>query len=152
LLGRGKKIEVVQTMKILIAILLAMVSIPALADDEKAIRELEERWDVANLNGDAAVLDAIFADTFISTDDEGKVRTKSEMLSALRSRDLKYESAKTDEVKIILHGDAAVVSGRWRGKYVHKAKSVELVERFTNYYARRNGRWLCVASHGSAIK
>jgi uncharacterized protein (TIGR02246 family) len=122
------------------------------ASDETAIRALEERWDAANLKGDAAALATVFADNFISTGDDGKVRTKAEIIAGLKSGNIKYESAKAEEVKIILHGDAAVVSGRWRGKYVIQGRPVELLERFTNFYVRQSGQWRCVASHGSAIK
>jgi ketosteroid isomerase-like protein len=120
--------------------------------DERAIRALEERWDAANLKGDAAALDAIFADTFIMTGDDGKVRTKAEVIGELRAGNIKYRSAKTEELKVILHGDAAVVSGRWRGSYEYKGKTTNLLERFTNFYVRRGSEWRCVASHGSAVK
>jgi ketosteroid isomerase-like protein len=121
-------------------------------NDEAAIKAIEQLWDAATLKSDAAALDTIFADNFISTGADGTVRTKAEMLSEMKAGNIKYESAKTDDVKIILHGDAAVVSGRWAGSYVYRGKTVDLIERFTNFYARQGGRWRCVASHGSAIK
>lgn len=122
------------------------------ADDEAAIRALEAKWDAANLKGDAAALATIFSDDFIETGTDGKVHTKAEVISELRARNVRYDAAKTEEAKIILHGDAAVVSGRWRGQYSVRGKPVNLVERFTNFYVRRDGRWLCVASHGSTIR
>jgi ketosteroid isomerase-like protein len=125
---------------------------PTAASDESAIRALEEKWDAANLKGDAAALDSIFAETFIMTGDDGKVRTKAEVLGELKAGNIQYQAAKTDSVKIILHGDAAVVNGRWRGTYRYQGKAVNLLERFTNFYVRRGGQWRCVASHGSAIK
>jgi ketosteroid isomerase-like protein len=121
-------------------------------NDELAIRALEERWDAANLKGDAAAIDAIFADTFIMTGTDGQVRTKAEVVGELRAGNIKFQSAKTEELKVILHGDAAIVSGRWRGSYTYRDKTVNLLERFTNFYVRRLGKWQCVASHGSAIQ
>lgn len=125
---------------------------PEGASAEKEIRALEERWDAANLKGDAAALDSIFADTFILTGEDGKVRTKVEVIGELKSGNIRYQAAKTEELKIVLYGDAAVVSGRWRGKYGFQGRTVDLLERFTNFYVRRGGRWQCVASHGSSIK
>jgi uncharacterized protein (TIGR02246 family) len=122
------------------------------ADDEAAIRALEARWDSANLAGDADALDAVFADSFIATGDDGVVRTKAEMLGELKSGNVKYQSAATDQVRIRLYGDSAVVNGRWRGTYSYKGKSKSLLERFTNVYVRQNGQWRCVATHGSAIR
>ena len=144
-------------MKIHLYVLAVVLALPLfaqqrLAKDEAAIRALEERWDTANLKSDAAALDALFDDNFISTDSEGVIRTKADIVGAVKAGRIKYDSAKTENVKIILHGDAAVVSGTWRGKYAHKGKAVSLVERFTNFYVRRNGQWRCVASHGSALK
>lgn len=119
---------------------------------ETAILALEQQWDAANLKGDAAALEQILAPAFILTGDDGKVHSRAEVLSELRSRNIKYQSAKTEELNIMLHGDAAVVSGCWRGSYNNRGKTVHLLERFTNFYVRRNGKWQCVASHGSAIK
>ena len=122
------------------------------ATDEAAIRALEGRWDTANLKGDAAALGTVFADNFISTDSDGRVRTKTEIVDAVKAKNIKYDYAKTEDVKVILHGDAAVVTGVWRGKYAYQGKAVSLVERFTNFYVKERGQWRCVASHGSALK
>jgi len=122
------------------------------AGDEAAIRALEEKWDAANLKGDAAALDGLFADSFITTDAEGKVRTKAEVVAALKSGDVKYQAAKSDEIKIYLTGDTAIVSGRWRGKFTEKGKPMDISERFTDTWVKRNGQWRCIASHGSSLK
>ena len=122
------------------------------AGDEAAIRALEEKWDAANLKGDAAALGTIFADTYISTSPEGKVRTKAEVVGELKSGDIKYQASKLDDMKIFLYGDTGVVSGRWRGKFVHKGKTVDTVERATDTFVRQSGQWRIVASHASAIK
>jgi ketosteroid isomerase-like protein len=122
------------------------------ATEEDVIRALEERWDTANLKGDAAALETLFSDDFISTDSEGRVRTKAVIVGAVKAKNIKYDSASTEDVKVILHGDAAVVSGIWRGKYTYQGKLVNLVERFTNFYVKQRGQWRCVASHGSALK
>src|SRR5688572_10048820 len=79
------------------------------AGDEAAIRAVEEKWDAANLKGDAAALGTIFADTYISTSPEGKVRTKAEVVGELKSGDIKYQASKLDDMKIFLYGDTGVV-------------------------------------------
>ena len=140
-------------MKHLIYVAFLLIASSAAAFDDVAdIRALEQQWDTANLHGDAAALDKVLASDFFLTGDDGKVHAKAEVISELKSRNITYQSAKTEELKIVLHGDAAVVSGRWRGGYVHRGKTVNLLERFTNFYVRQGGQWRCVASHGSAIK
>ena len=120
--------------------------------DEAALKALEEKWDTANLKGDTATLSAIFVDTFISTSNEGKARTKAEILAQLKSGEVKYETSKVDDMKVFVYGDAAVVNGRWKAKFVEKGKLVDDSERFTDTYIRQNGQWRCVASHSSTIK
>jgi len=120
--------------------------------DEAALTALEEKWDAANLKGDTVALGAIFADRFISTSPEGKVRTKAEILAQLKSGEVKYHSAKADDMKILVYGDAAVVNGRWKGNFVEKGKTVDATERFTDFFVRQNGQWRCVASQASTIK
>ena len=122
------------------------------AADEAAIKALEGEWDAANLKGDATALGSIFADTFISTGSEGKVRTKAEMLAELKAGRIKYQIAKSEDLKVFLYGDAAVVTGKWTGKFILNGKPVDTVERFTDTYVRQNGKWRVVASHGSEIK
>lgn len=126
---------------------------PKSTGDEAALKAIELKWDAANVKGDTATLTTIFADTFISTNAEGKTRTKAEVLAEVRSGDIKYETSKVDDMKVYLYGDAAVVNGRWAGKFAEKGKpTTTTTERFTDTYVRQNGQWKCVASQGSTIK
>ena len=120
--------------------------------DEAALRSLEEKWDAASLKGDTATLATIFADGFITTDPEGKVRSKAEVLARVKSGEVKYQNAKADDLKVSIHGDAAVVTGRWKGKFIENGKTVEATERFSDFFVRQNGQWRCVASHASTLK
>jgi ketosteroid isomerase-like protein len=65
---------------------------------------------------------------------------------------VKYQAAKSDDYKIIISGDTAIVNGRWHGKFTEKGKPVESTERFTDTWVRQNGQWRCIASHASQIK
>ena len=125
---------------------------PTLAADEAALRAIEEKWDAANVKGDAAALESIYADSFISTNTDGKVRTKAETLARMKSGEVKYTSAKIQEMKVNVFGDAAVVLGLWKGKFTEKGKPVESTERFTDTFIRQNGQWRCVASQSTTVK
>jgi ketosteroid isomerase-like protein len=135
-----------------LALLLAGLCTGTSAADEATIRALEIKWDAANLRGDATALDSLFADSFIMTDSDGVVRSKAEVVGELKAGRIRYTAAKSDELRIILYGDAAVVSGRWTGTFTHNGKTTKLRERFTNFYARIKGEWHCVASHGSSLR
>ena len=122
------------------------------AADETALKAMEDKWSAANLKGDATALNAIFADTFISTESDGSVRTKAEVVGALKSGEVKFLASKSSEMKVFLYGDAGVVTGRWAGKFIVKGKTVDTVERFTDTYVRQNGQWRCVATQGTTAK
>lgn len=56
-------------------------------------------------------------------------------------------------MKVYLYGDAAVVTGRWTGKFVLKGKTTDTVEQYTSMYVRQhNGLWRCVATQSGTIK
>jgi len=131
-----------------------MISAMAIAQqkgsrDEADLLALEEKWDIASMKGDAAALELILAEKFVSTTPEGKLRTKSEVLDRLKSGAVKYQSSKVDDMKPSVFGDAAIVTGRWKGKYVENGKTIDARERFTDTFVRQKGQWKCVASHSS---
>lgn len=121
------------------------------ANDEAALKAIEEKWDAAAVKGDVATLGQIFADTFISTNTEGLVHTKAEMLNEIKSGQVKYESSKVEDLKIYVYGNAAVVNGKWSGKVIEQGKPVESAERFTDMFIKQGGQWRCVAAHASPI-
>jgi ketosteroid isomerase-like protein len=74
------------------------------------------------------------------------------VLAQVRSGGVKYQASKVDDLKVFVYGDAAVVNGRWKARFVEKGKLVDTAERFTDTYVRLNGQWRCVASQGSTIR
>ena len=136
----------------LLMILGSAVAQQKAATDEAVLKAMEDKWSAANLKGDAAALSAIFADTFVSTESDGTVRTKAEVVGALKSGEIKFLASKSSEMKVFLYGDAGVVTGRWAGKFIVKGKTVDTVERFTDTYVRQNGQWRCVATQGTTAK
>ena len=142
-------------------ILLAVVTSSATAmaqqqssrkSDEAAIREMEAKWDTAAINNDVKMFNAILADGFISTNPRAEVQTKSQMLEAMKAGNLKFLTSKGDDIKVFLHGDAAIVSGRWKSKYIENGKTYDVLERYTASYARQNGVWRCTSTHSSTIQ
>ena len=121
------------------------------ANDEAALKAIEEKWDAAAVKGDVATLGQIFADTFISTSTEGIVRTKADMINEIKSGEVKYESSKVEDLKVYVYGNAAVVNGKWSGKVIEQGKPVESAERFTDMFIKQGGQWRCVAAHASPI-
>lgn len=116
---------------------------------EKTLIDLENKWVDALVNGDAATLDGIFAESYVDTDEHNHRGTKQELLAALKSPDLKIASIKLSDMQVHLYGDAAVVTGsaEQTGSFQGQALTVKII--FTDTFVRKNGRWVAVASHRS---
>ena len=122
------------------------------AGSESLLIALENTWNQAQLHHDSKALDALIADTFISTDNDGIVMTKTQFLAD--NKDISYAPtlmANSDE-RTFLYGDAAVVAGTYHARGLYKGKPFDHYGRFTDMWAYQNGKWVCVASHTSALK
>ena len=120
--------------------------------DETLLIALENGWNQAQLRHDSKALDELVADTFISTDNDGIFMTKAQFLAD--NKDLSYAPSimtNSDE-RIFLYGDVAVVAGIYHAKGLNKGKPFDHYGRFTDTWVYSNGKWLCVASHTSALK
>jgi ketosteroid isomerase-like protein len=87
------------------------------AEDE--VKQIEYEWGEAFERRDMATLDRLMADEYILTDPLGNVRSKAESLAALKTNEIHFESTKSDNVKVVINGDTAVVTGRstFKGRY-----------------------------------
>ena len=119
---------------------------------ESLLIALENGWNQAQLRHDSKALDELVADTFISTDNDGTFMTKSQFLAD--NKDLSYSPSlmTNSEERVFLYGDVAVVAGIYHAKGLNKGKPFDHYGRFTDTWAYLNGRWVCVATHTSALK
>jgi ketosteroid isomerase-like protein len=90
-------------------------------------------------------------DDFIGTMPDGTLYTKAQALEFIKTYEGNVTSMVTDEWKVRVYGDAAVVTARNTVKMQLAGKEVTSQERFTDTWIRRDGRWKCVAGHNSTI-
>ena len=109
---------------------------------EQEIRLVEDKRREALLRGDTTTLAQIFADDYTVVNQFGQVQTKPQMMSALKSGALKFESVVEEDVSTRVYGDAAVLSGRSTSK--HEGRETTRL-RFTRVYVKRQGHWQTVA-------
>ena len=118
---------------------------------EQELLQLEQEWTNANVKADVAVLDRILADDYTWINQDGVLRTKAQNIELIRSRELVIPSMVTDDMKVRIYGDAAVVTGRNTFKATLQGKEINGQERWTDTWIKRDGRWRCVATHNSLI-
>lgn len=124
---------------------------PPASSVEKELIELEKGWGVAMVQRDVAFLDRIFSEDMIDTDNDGVVSTRAQMLTGMESGEVAFTSFVLDNMKVHAHGDAAVVFGRTTLSGQTKGKDISGQYQWTDTWVKKDGRWQCVATHGSKV-
>ena len=119
--------------------------------DEATLKQIEQDWDTAATKADTAALDRILAADWVVTNPEGQIETKAQRLAALKSGERKLESVTTNEVKVRLLGDVAIVHGLSTVKSSLKGKDISGRYRWTDVFAKRGGRWQAVATQSTKV-
>ena len=118
----------------------------ASGEDENALYQLERDWAAANPKKDAATLEKILADEFVSHAD-GQIQNKKQATAAIRNNPAKIESGVNSDMKAMVFGDTAVVRGLYVEKSTTNGKDTSKRVRWTDVFVKRDGRWLCVTSY-----
>ena len=119
---------------------------------EKAVAALEAQWLQAQNTNNPELLTPLLADKFVNTSPEGKVTGKAETVAEVGS--YVKDSGTNSDVKVFAYGDAAIATGIWKMKIKDpEGKINDLNIQWTDTWVKMpNGKWQCVASHGSSIK
>ena len=119
--------------------------------DEAALLQIQQDWMDAVSNKDRAALDNILADDYVGNGEQG-VRNKRQVLNEAMSNALKIESAEHSNLQPMVFGDTAVVNGMTTLKGTEGRQDISGQYRWTDIFERRDGRWQCVASYGTAVE
>ena len=122
------------------------------AETERELLKANEQYDEAIMRGDVAALDRIFADEFIYTNPKAEVLDKKQQIAVLSSGGFKLTGATSDDVRIRVYGETAVMTGRFTAKTESAGKTEMIDERYTAVWVRRDGRWQLVAEQGNLKK
>ena len=109
-----------------------------------ALREMNEEWVKAFVEGDAATLDRIMAEDFAFTYPlEGD--DKTQFISDLVSGAMKAEYLTRDHVNVCVYGSTAVLTCRDHAKWTYNGREFAGYYKTLHVYAERDGRWQLVA-------
>jgi ketosteroid isomerase-like protein len=111
---------------------------------EKQVAALSEQHRLAAIQGDTKVLDAVLADDWVVVGPTGAVDTKRQQEKKLKDKSLVFEAIDPQEVKVRVHGDAALVMGLYHIKATLNGRTVAGVFRNTGVFTKQAGRWRCV--------
>lgn len=117
--------------------------------DRDGLKRLELVWNEAHRRGDAAALDALWADELVVTVPGMAPMSKADAMGVWRSGRFAFRSYDTSGVRVLLLGDVGVVIGRVVRVRESDGKEIKDDWLFTKVYVRRDGAWRVVAWHAS---
>ena len=94
---------------------------------------------------DIATLNAVLGDDLVYTHSSARLDTKQSLIGAMQSGATVYTSVVPSDVKAKDLGDTVVLTGIAQIKVVSNGASNAFGVRFTDVYAKREGRWQMVA-------
>jgi ketosteroid isomerase-like protein len=110
-------------------------------DNGQMIIDLDKKRMQAMAAKDFTTLNAVLADDLIYTHSSARLDTKQTLIGSMQSGATVYTSVEPSEVKAQDLGDAVVLTGIAHIKVVSNGTPNAFGVRFTDVYAKRNGRW-----------
>ena len=110
--------------------------------DIDILRQLNADYIRSVQMSDARRFDEILADDFLNSNPDGSLVDRAQFLAQI-ARPATISNLEANDVRVRVMGDFAIIHARTT--YMHEAGRAG-AGRYTDIWARREGRWLCVAA------
>jgi ketosteroid isomerase-like protein len=111
--------------------------------DIDALTALNRDYIQSVQDGDVRRFDEILAEDFLCSNPDGSLVDKNQFL-AQTARPVTITGLEAQEVRVRILGDVAIIHART--SYT-TADGAQRYGRYTDVWARRNGKWLAVSAH-----
>lgn len=119
---------------------------------ERMLEAANAEKDRAMVAGDAAALENFYTADYHLIDDDGEVHDKRSQVEFM-TRDADLISAASSDVQVRMLGkNAALVTGRVRGKYRQDGRESPFDQRFTTIWVTEDSQWRVRHEHSSEVK
>jgi ketosteroid isomerase-like protein len=119
--------------------------------DEQTLMQIEREWEDANKNKDKAWFERTLADEYTAINVRGKMFNKTEDIADTLSNADTITSGELSDMKVRVHGDTAVVTGRLHRVGKDKNGSFDRNYIFTDTFVKRDGRWQVISSQSTLV-
>jgi ketosteroid isomerase-like protein len=120
-----------------------MMADTAIHSDFDVLSALNRDYIHSVQHGDVRWFDEILAEDFLCSNPDGSLVDKKQFL-AQTARPVTITGLEAQDVKVRLLGDVAIIHART--SYT-TADGAQRYGRYTDVWARRNGKWLAVSAH-----
>ena len=125
----------------------AAAPVVSASTDRGALEMLNSQWLNAYKLRDGAALQRILADDFEAVYPDDRVLKKGDVVAAAMGTTRIVETVAWENLRIMIFGDVAVVTGRARLTGTIAAKPFATANDYADIYARRDGRWQAISAH-----
>jgi ketosteroid isomerase-like protein len=127
----------------------APASAASRADDEKAVADLDTKYQAAVKANDAAAMSEILADDFVLVTGKGVAYNKADLLAEAKKKETVYEHQEDTNQKVRVWGDTAVVTALLWVKGTNAGKPMDYKLWFSDTYVRTAKGWKYVFGQAS---
>jgi ketosteroid isomerase-like protein len=135
-----------------IALLVVASMLAAAKEGAKIPADLAARvhaYDDAQIKGDRAALEDLLADDYVLVNSRGQRQTKAQLIADYTKPGFKLEPFTIEEPVELAWSDGAVMGGVATLHGVDEGQSFEVRLRFSDIWAKRQGKWRVIYTHAS---
>ena len=133
-------------MTCLLFLTLFVVPLQAIPKTSQVLLAMEKARLTAIQKKDVATLESQLTEDYTLTFEEGLVFDKTQVLEMVRHRPEGRHIEWTEETKVRVYDDVAIVTGRYFHD-IRKPKRKLFESRYTDTYIKHNGQWYLAATH-----
>ena len=119
--------------------------------EQSRIMTLENAWNQAQQEKDAAALQMLLAPDLVYVDYDGALYNKSEYLASVQAPSLHPAHIVNESMSVHLYGSVAVVMGLCRETGIRNGKPYSVLTRFTDTWIRQANGWVCISSQSTLV-
>lgn len=116
---------------------------------EQELLQMNKAAGEMQVRKDTAAADRLLADDYVFVQADGQVSSKAQNLAVLRDPAFVCDSLTTQDVKVRVFHDVAVVTGRLIMRATYRGQDVGGEFLYTDVWVKRDGRWQTVVSQAT---
>jgi ketosteroid isomerase-like protein len=118
---------------------------------KEEVLKMEKRFADAIAKNDPEEIGRFVTDDWIIINADGGIIDKERFLEVIKSGALTHEMMASDDIRLRLYGDSAVLTALTRSKGKFMGHEFTTHERSTDVFVRRDGQWRCVLTQLTAF-
>mgnify|MGYP000459011554 FL=1 len=113
--------------------------------------QAERDFLLAHMNCDVVALGRLMADEAAQINSVGRVVSKAKVIASFDSGERHWDEAHSNEFRVRVYGETAVVIGRWQAHGISTGQAFEYSPRYLSVWIWRDGRWQMTVDQSTDI-